>query len=191
MTAGDPPAPPPPESFPIRAARSSDVPVLVRQYLAQSEGERRFYHPFPFRPGSARLILLGMAVSGRWARGPLARVPWLSYRLLVAEVAGGGIAGHTYYRVQRRRGGPHRAVVGIGVATDFQGRGIGSRLLEALAVEARRSRLDQLTATVHPGNEPSRRLFLRSGYLPAPVGPAAPRPGGAVPELPFTKDLRS
>ncbi|MGI0150681.1 MAG: GNAT family N-acetyltransferase, partial [Thermoplasmata archaeon] len=107
------------------------------------------------------------------------------------DPASARIAGHAYYRVLRARGGPSRAVVGIEVEDGFQGRGIGSRLLEALAEEARHRRLDRLTATVHPDNGRSRRLFHRCGY--AEVGRSVPPVGGRrrVPEIPYEKPLRT
>jgi GNAT superfamily N-acetyltransferase len=51
----------------------------------------------------------------------------------------------------------------IGVVPTHRGRGIGSRLLEALVVSARAQRHEALSLSVEPDN-PARRLYERCGF---------------------------
>jgi len=58
----------------------------------------------------------------------------------------------------------HLAEIGIMVASDAQGRGVGSALLSDIGEKARDSRIDVLIAYVRKGNIASERLFLKGGY---------------------------
>ena len=66
----------------------------------------------------------------------------------------------TYVRLRD----PARAEVAFAVADEFQHRGIGSRLLERLAVHARREGVDRFVAQVLPANLAMLRVFGDTGF---------------------------
>jgi len=66
----------------------------------------------------------------------------------------------TYVRLRD----PARAEVAFAVADEFQHRGIGSRLLERLAVHARREGIDRFVAQVLPANLAMLRVFGDAGF---------------------------
>ena len=59
---------------------------------------------------------------------------------------------------------PSRAEVAFVVADEFQHRGIGSRLLERLAVHARDAGIDRFVAQVLPENAAMLRVFGDAGF---------------------------
>jgi GNAT superfamily N-acetyltransferase len=144
----------------LRRATNNDLPLVKRTlYLALSwdpddpippfelvvdHPQLEIYHIGWMRPGDAGVVA---EVDG-WFAG------MAYYRLFTDEVRGQG-----YLDAQT----PELA---IAVVPDLRGQGIGSRLLGALAVEARRTAVPRLSLSVSAGN-PARRLYERHGYVPA------------------------
>ncbi|AEA12590.1 hypothetical protein TUZN_1110 [Thermoproteus uzoniensis 768-20] len=89
----------------------------------------------------------------------------------VAE-AGGRLVGTCEIRRNRRRGFGHLGVLGIAVAREWRGRGVGRALLEAALADACGRRLfDLVVLEVMAVNERAVKLyerlgFARYGYLP-------------------------
>lgn len=72
----------------------------------------------------------------------------------------------------------HRAkVVGMYVAPEAAGKGVGARLLQALVAQARAEGLQSLVLTVTDSNEGARRLYERSGFRSFGVEPRAIKVG--------------
>ena len=66
---------------------------------------------------------------------------------------------------ERRAKVLHRAkVVGMYVAPEATGQGVGARLLQALLAQARAEGLESLVLTVTESNEGARRLYERNGF---------------------------
>lgn len=65
---------------------------------------------------------------------------------------------------------PRMADASLTVADDHQGRGIGTRLLAALAHDAGGQGIESLSCWVHPANTPVERLLARLGARPGSGG---------------------
>ncbi|MFF8960218.1 GNAT family N-acetyltransferase [Streptomyces sp. NPDC014894] len=86
---------------------------------------------------------------------------------LVAERAGGGLAGCLGLRVHPRGpDGPRGVLYNFCVAPDSQGRGVGSALLRAALAEGSARSLRSVFTATGGGGE----LFLRHGFAPAAAG---------------------
>lgn len=83
---------------------------------------------------------------------------------VIAE-ADGRAVGAAYCRLTQGYGfvDEHTPEVTIGVDAAYRGRGVGGRLLEALAGLARANGHARLSLSVEPAN-PARRLYARAGY---------------------------
>lgn len=73
-------------------------------------------------------------------------------------------------RVIRLRDDPRAAEVAVTVTDALQGRGLGSKLLELLVVEAKEHGIERLVAHVVDGNTPIKRLLQKSGPLESTRG---------------------
>jgi RimJ/RimL family protein N-acetyltransferase len=69
-------------------------------------------------------------------------------------------------------------VIGMYVAAEAAGQGVGRALLEALLAHARAEGLGSLVLTVTEGNEPARRLYERAGFRSFGIEPDAVRVQG-------------
>jgi GNAT superfamily N-acetyltransferase len=133
----------------IRPIRPDDKPLLARGLAELSElsVRRRFLSPKP-RFTSSELRYL-TEVDGRNHVAIVAQRPEDSDRLL-------GVA-----RWVRMAEDPETAEVAIVVADDWQGRGVGSALAEAVAEEARLRGVRRFAATVYSDNVPAQRLMAK------------------------------
>ncbi len=71
----------------------------------------------------------------------------------------GEIVGHAEYLLTRT---PAQAEVAVVIADRMQGRGLGRRLIQCLAADAKAHSVDEFVATVLPSNTAMLRLFMRS-----------------------------
>jgi CRP-like cAMP-binding protein len=83
---------------------------------------------------------------------------WLAFDPAVPGGQGVAVA-----RFIRDREHPYRAEVAFSVVDDFQGHGIGTMLLGALACAAELARIDAFVAQVLEENERMRRVFAKAG----------------------------
>ena len=81
--------------------------------------------------------------------------------VLVGELGGRLSAVASYHRRPRDE---TRAEVAFAIADELQGRGVGTRMLEALADVARADRIDRFDAFVLSDNDRMMRVFLDSGF---------------------------
>ncbi|MDB5943869.1 MAG: family N-acetyltransferase [Ramlibacter sp.] len=87
-----------------------------------------------------------------------------------------GMAG--LQREQRAKNRHKATVVGMYVAPEAAGRGIGAALVERLVAAARTSGVAMLVLTVTDGNRAATRLYERAGFRSFGVEPDAIRVGG-------------
>jgi ribosomal protein S18 acetylase RimI-like enzyme len=81
-------------------------------------------------------------------------------------------------RKQRAKEQHKATVVGMYVAAEYAGRGIGQALLEALLAGARQEALQLLVLTVTQGDGPALRLYERAGFRSFGIEPNAIRVDG-------------
>jgi GNAT superfamily N-acetyltransferase len=81
-------------------------------------------------------------------------------------------------RESRARACHKGTVVGMFVAPEHAGRGIGRQLLETLVADARDWGLEQLVLTVTEGNRSAAQLYERSGFRSFGVEPRAIKVAG-------------
>ena len=89
-------------------------------------------------------------------------IDFINHVALVAVVEEGGrptiVGGGRYIVVE-----PGKAEVAFAVVDEYQGQGIGARLMRHLAAIARSAGLKELTAEVLPDNGPMLKVFEKSG----------------------------
>lgn len=132
----------------LRPVERADAPALTAFFEGLSRDSlylRFFTIPHSPRAEVARLIE---------ADGVMAMA-------MVAE-SGGAISGVATWRRDERR--PKHAEVAFVVADRLQGRGLGTRMLEVLADEARDRGFDAFDAYVLTSNHHMMRVFLDSGF---------------------------
>jgi RimJ/RimL family protein N-acetyltransferase len=135
---------------------------------------------FEFRPlrrgerGAVSEVFSGLGERSRRLRfgGPKPSLPepelrWLAdvdgsrHAAVVAVDCEGAAVGIA--RFVRVDGAPPSAELAFAVVDEWQGRGIGKRLLAALVEHARRTGIERFVATVHAGNQASLRLLRHAG----------------------------
>jgi L-amino acid N-acyltransferase YncA len=130
----------------VRAARADDAAAVAAIYNA---GIRERSSTFETREREAAEIAARIASDAVF---------------LVAEVDGGvaGFAATAPYSEREVYAGI--AECSVYVDPERRGRGVGTRLLEALAAEAERAGLHKLVGKLFAGNEASMRLVQRCGF---------------------------
>jgi len=133
----------------IRSACAADAGALADFFAGLSAQTRylRFFAPVTPGPGMLR------ALSGAGRAD------------VVVAVRGGVIIGHAMAADQAGPPGARAADVGVVVADAWQGQGVGSALMRALAAAARARGVTSLTMDVLPGNR--RMLAIIAATWPA------------------------
>ena len=88
---------------------------------------------------------------------------WQHAAIVVAEVDG-RVVGRLSVARDQHPASPHVADLGLMVAAELRGRGIGRRLLSAAVEWARAEGVTKLELHVFPWNEPAIRLYERFGF---------------------------
>ena len=101
--------------------------------------------------------------------------------LLVARAFGRIVGDASLTRLPRRMS--HRGELGIAVDRDYWGRGVGTRLMEALLAFARENGFSVLELQVRSDNLRAKRLYERFGFETFGTHPAFFRIGGE--DVPF------
>ncbi len=91
---------------------------------------------------------------------PFIHTDWQNSVSLVGELEGDVVALGTFIRLRD----PLRAEVAFAVADDLQGRGVGTRLLERLAMHAAASGIEEFVAQVLPQNLHMLKVFTDAGF---------------------------
>jgi ribosomal protein S18 acetylase RimI-like enzyme len=58
----------------------------------------------------------------------------------------------------------HSAILGMGVARSYRGRGIGLRLMEAVLADAKQKGFTRVELMVRLDNEPAKKLYEKAGF---------------------------
>ncbi|WP_405786290.1 GNAT family N-acetyltransferase [Streptomyces sp. NBC_01367] len=142
--------------FTVRPARPADARRLAELRWAFKQEDPEGQPPAPERP---------LEEAELWIRERLGNGRWLAW---VAET-GDDVCGHVFLCPVERVPEPYGHDTPIGYVTNFfvtpphRNKGIGSALLEALELHARRAEFD--TLIVWPSDRSS-PLYRRSGYQP-------------------------
>jgi acetate---CoA ligase (ADP-forming) len=115
----------------------------------QELSERSLYLRFHGRPSINEHLV-----------GPVLDPDWLERGALVGTSEDRIVAVANYVRLRDAQA----AEVAFAVADEFQGRGIGTRLLERLAERAASVGIKEFVAEVMPGNNPMLRVFAEAGF---------------------------
>ena len=135
-------------TLPLHSVRQDDIGALVT-FFAGLSPESRYYRFFGV-PNMDPARVAG-----------LIPVETTAGAALVGECGGRIVAFAGYYRTAND---PDRAEVAFAIADAFQGRGIGTRLLEQLASLARTERVRTFDAYVLGENRKMMDVFLESGF---------------------------
>jgi acetate---CoA ligase (ADP-forming) len=134
----------------LRPPTAEDAPALVAFFGGLSD--RSLYLRFH-----------GHAYVSERLVAPVLDPDWVERGALVGTHSGTIVALAQYVRLRDRRA----AEAAFAVADDFQGRGVGSRLLEELAAAASASGIEEFVAEVMPGNAPMLSVFADAGFAHA------------------------
>jgi diaminopimelate decarboxylase len=84
---------------------------------------------------------------------------------IVAIADGGRVVGHVYAQREAHPVTRHVATLGIAVAADARGRGVGTALMAEAIRWARSVRVDKITLSVYPHNVGAIALYHRFGFV--------------------------
>jgi [ribosomal protein S18]-alanine N-acetyltransferase len=94
-----------------------------------------------------------------WTRGNFSDSQAAAYHCWIMEVAGETVG---YSVVMIAAGEAH--LLNLGIASDWQRRGLGSELLGFVIKLARDFSAEKMFLEVRPSNNPGRRLYARAGF---------------------------
>ena len=150
------------DTLPAPAGRAADEDVVVR----------------PARPKDAASFLemyASVAAEGRLIRSEEVRHPvrdyrsrfrrsWTDEEAHIVAVVGDRVIGHVSLRRDEHPVTRHVATLGMAVAADRRGRGVGTRLLSEAIRWARSAGVLKLLLSVYPDNERAIALYRRFGF---------------------------
>ena len=151
--AGGMPLPevPAPRGVSIRPARASDVPGMLA-VLRDVAAEGRF------------LRIEGVAgIRGREVRRRVRR-GWTTHHADVVAEAAGRVVGHLSVSREDGLATRHVASLGMAVARDWRGCGVGSALVAEAFRWARWAGVEKLALSVYPHNEAALALYRKFGF---------------------------
>jgi acetyl coenzyme A synthetase (ADP forming)-like protein len=131
----------------LRPPGSEDGPALLRFFEALSD--QSLYLRFHGHPDIGEQLVTAVL-----------EPDWVERGALVGMHEDAIVALAQYVRLRDRRS----AEAAFAVADEFQGRGVGSRLLEELAAAASAAGIEEFVAEVIPGNTPMLRVFADAGF---------------------------
>jgi diaminopimelate decarboxylase len=150
LPMGDTPDARPPEGVEVRPARPADA-VGAFDLILSVAAERRF-----IRTEAPRRTV-------RQQRRRFRR-SWDRHHADIVAVAGSQVIGHLGLGREDHPVSGHVASIGMAVARDRRGRGVGAALMAEAIRWARWAKVEKLTLTVYPHNERAIRLYRRFGF---------------------------
>ena len=141
----------PPDGVEVRPARPRDARSMLAMLRAVA-AERRF-----IRIEDVERARVG-AVRQRFRR------PWTREGAEVVAGADGRVIGHLGVGREEGPGTAHVASIGMSVAREWRGRGVGSALLAQAFRWARWAGVEKLALSVYPGNEAALALYEKFGF---------------------------
>jgi len=133
--------------FQIRPMRTTDGPAMRDLFRRISPASRVFFHPHPFTD----------EVADDWA---VRANDSQTVIRVAADNDGDRLHGYAWYG----KADEPIPLVGIGVADDAQGQGVGRRLMEALIDQARATGRQGLRLTTHKQNHRAQALYSSCGF---------------------------
>jgi L-phenylalanine/L-methionine N-acetyltransferase len=148
---GPEPDAPPPDGVEVRPARPSDARAALR-LMGEVAAERRFIRTEEVRWSPREM-------RKRYRRS------WTTGEATIVAVADGRLIGTLGLWREANPVTRHVASLGMLVAEDWRGRGVGSALLGEAFRWARWAGVEKLGLTVYPQNDRARRLYERFGFV--------------------------
>ena len=130
-------------------AGDADGVATLFAHLSESSSARRFH---------------GSADAPPWLVRAALDPDWEGRGALVGAYSTDGVEQIVALATFERLRDPDAAEVAFVVADEFQGRGVGTRLLEQLAVLAAQAGIERFVADVLAGNAPMLRVFAEAGF---------------------------
>jgi len=148
----------------IRELKIWDIVKLYKMYNSLSDESKRYFHPFPetaFYSPSFLLTWVMLALSSiKILRKSLLKIaPYLFY-ITVCSLYLNEIVGFAFIKLKNRYYGE----LGIGIRDDFQGMGIGSKLMDSLIRLARNEGLRGIRLIVMADNYRAIKLYEKFGF---------------------------
>jgi RimJ/RimL family protein N-acetyltransferase len=139
------------EAFVVRPSRSSDAPSFLDLYRTVVR-EERYVRTEAIRRGT------------RYYRKSLAK-SWEPDEANLLAVHGGRVIGQLGISREENPVTRHVASIGMMVAPDWRGRGVGSALLSEALRWAHEMGVEKVALSVYPDNEPARALYRKFGFV--------------------------
>ena len=152
-----------PRNIICRELRSSDLPKLYRMYTYLSEETKKYFHPFPekiFSVASLNTWVPLTLSSIKPLRKILRKLLPFSVYISICCLCSNEITGFAFIRL--RNG--HYGSLGIVIRDEFQGMGIGSKLMDYLITLARREGLRKIRLTVLADNYRAIKFYEKFGF---------------------------
>jgi putative acetyltransferase len=102
--------------------------------------------------------------SERYYRRRYFRRTWTPDQVSLVAVAGERVIGHLTATREEGSVTRHVATLGMAVATDWRGRGVGSALMAEVIRWARAVGVEKLALSVYPGNQAALALYRKFGF---------------------------
>lgn len=138
------------EAFEIRAIAANDAELIYRYFQSFSEATRYFFTPHALDKDFAKKL------TSEDLANPDTRRYVVTTRIEGEEVA----VGYFFFWEWKKR----VPWFGIGVKDGYQGRGIGSKMMEYAIREAERSRKGGILLITKKDNENAQALYRKYGY---------------------------
>jgi ribosomal protein S18 acetylase RimI-like enzyme len=152
-----------PKNVICRELRLSDLPKLYRMYTYLSEETKKYFHPFPekiFSVASLKSWVLLTLSSIKPLRKILRKLlPFFVY-ITICCLYSNEIIGFAFIKLKNG----HYGSLGIVIRDEFQGMGIGSKLMDYLITLARRERLRKIRLTTLANNYTAIKFFGKYGF---------------------------
>ena len=134
----------------LRPPRYDDVDRIIDYFERLSPASRGFYHPFEFVRTEAERIARETPSRGR-------------YDVLAIDTSGERVAGHVFYRGDDGHNGYPE--LGLGIADDYHGRGLGRILMRTAIAAARQEGWNGLALCVFKTNSRAVALYTSCGFV--------------------------
>ncbi len=133
----------------------------------------------PARPrdaGSFQTFWRGIVSEGRYVRSEEVSTParvyrsrfrrsWTEQEAQIVALDGERVVGHIYVQREQHPVTQHVATIGLAVAEDHRGRGIGAALMTEAFRWSRSVGVEKIVLSVYPYNEAAIALYRRFGFV--------------------------
>ena len=155
----------------IRTLRVTDIPALHKMYNSFSSITKRFFHPGFLGVENINLnwffvqMALTLSTTSILKKLLLGICPYAVFLPLVAVNEQNNVVAFAFLKVKRRLlCNGFSAMLGIGVRDKYQGKGLGSMLIEAIIDVARREGIQKISSSVLTDNVVAVRLYEKYGF---------------------------